>query len=136
MGKRRRQTFSELLQAERERPARTDGPRLPPGRHDDVLVLVGGERWVLVAEGIDPAAAQRLVRAGSQVAFDPCGCGGACGIEVLGADVVDALADADLPQVSGDPRYPGSLFQWAAEDDPSRALVLASGRVTWGHALA
>jgi hypothetical protein len=55
---------------------------------------------------------------------------------VLGADVVDALADADLPQVSGDPRYPGSLSQWAAENDPSRALVLASGRVTWGHALA
>lgn len=135
MAKRRRQTFSELVQAERERPARRPD-RLPPGRHGGVLVLRGGERWVLVTEDLDGPAAQVLVEAGGQVAFDPCGCGGACGIEVLGNDLAGALAASGPPEVSVDPRHPGSLSYWIAELDPSRALVLASGRVTWGRALA
>jgi hypothetical protein len=91
---------------------------------------------MLVAESIEPAVATRLVAAGTNLAHDPCGCGGTCGIELLDLAIVRNLPKVGAPTISTDPRHPGSLSHWCAEDDPSLALVLASGRVMWGRSLA
>jgi hypothetical protein len=131
-----RPTFADIVRSERERPARTREPRLHPGRHGDLLVTADHRRWALVTEDLAPSDAVRLVHDGSLLAFDPCGCGGACGIEIIDPSTIADLDRAGPPTVSSDPRHPGSLSHWTSQEEPGTALVLAAGRVSWGRALA
>jgi len=130
---RRRESFAEIVREERARPPRPDRTRLPPGRHDDLLVL-DGRRYTLITEPLEAAQARTLVRNGAQLAFDPCGCGGRCGIQILHEH---ALArQHGNPTIGQGPNHPGSLSSWAAVEPPETTLVLASGHVSWGQALA
>ena len=135
-GRGRGTTFADLVRAEQSRPARPDRRRLPPGRHGDLLVDAAHRRSTLVDAHLDAPRAGALVRGGATVAFDPCGCGGACGISTLEPDRLARLTSAGDPIVSDDRRHPGELSSWVAEDDRSTLLVLASGRVVWGRNLA
>jgi hypothetical protein len=128
--------FDEIVKSVVEQPTTHKHRRLPPGRHGDLLVTRDQKRWMLVAEPIEPAVANHLVAAGACLAHDPCGCGGACGLELLDLAIVRDLPKVGVPSISTDPRHPGSISHWSAEDDPRLALVLASGRVAWGRSLA
>lgn len=136
MARKRQQTFADIVRSEVDKPSRSTAPRLPPGRHGHVLVTSDRKRWSLVADDIGPDEAARLVRKGGAVAVDPCGCGGACGLDILDSAITADLAHAAPPKVSTDLRYPGSLSHWISDDEAALTLVLASGRVSWGRALA
>lgn len=136
MKKHQKTSFAEIVQSASEKPDRQNRRRLPPGRHDKLLVTRDQRRWTLVAESIDPDVAPHLVAAGASLAHDPCGCGGTCGIELIDSKVTRQLPQVGSPEVSHDPRHPGLLSHWAAEDKPTDTLVLASGRVIWGNALS
>lgn len=136
MARKRQQTFADIVRSGVDKPARSTAPRLPPRRHDQVLVTSDRRRWVLVADAIGPDDAARLARKGGAVAVDLCGCGGACGLDMLDSDTRADLAHAAPPTVSTDLRYPGSLSHWISGDEAALTLVLASGRVSWGRALA
>lgn len=136
MKKHQKTSFAEIVQSTLERPNRQNPRRLPPGRHDNLLVTRDQRRWTLVAESIDPDAALHLVAAGAFLAHDPCGCGGTCGIELIDSRIARQLPQAGSPVISHDPRHSGLLSHWAAQDEPEDILVLASGRVIWGNALS
>jgi hypothetical protein len=135
MAIRRKPTFADIVRSAIDNPKAPDTRRLPPGRHNDVLVTANQRRWSLVVDNISHAEAQSLLGEGAALAFDPCGCGGACGLDLLPADVTAGLIDAKPPTTSSDPRYPGTMSHWTAADDPTTSLILASGRVVWGRAL-
>ncbi len=114
---------------------RPDRTRLSPGRHDDLLVL-DGRRYTLITEPLEAAQARTLVRHGAQLAFDPCGCGGRCGIQILHEDALAGLRQHGNPTIGQGPNHPGSLSTWTTVEPPETTLVLASGHVIWGQALA
>lgn len=132
---RRRKSFAEIVREERARPPRPDRTRVPPGRHDDLLVL-DGRRYTLITEPLEAARARTLVRDGAQLAFDPCGCGGRCGIQILHEHALAGSRQHGNPTIGQGPNHPGSLSSWAAVEPPETTLVLASGHVIWGRALA
>lgn len=136
MKKHQTTSFAEIVRSAIEKPDRRNRRRLPPGRHDQLLVTRDQRRWTLVAESIDQDAALHLIAAGAFLAHDPCGCGGTCGIEIIDSKITRQLPQAGSPEVSNDPRHPGLLSHWAAEDKPEDTLVLASGRAIWGNALS
>ncbi len=136
MKKRQKTSFADIVQSVADKPAGKVQPRLPPGRHRNLLVTRDLKRWTLAAESVDPDVATRLVTDGAFLAHDACGCGGTCGVELLDPAIAHELPKIGRPEISTDPRHPGALSHWIAEDDPAVALVLASGRVTWGRALA
>jgi len=136
MKKHQKTSFTEIVQSAIDKPDRQKLRRLPPGRYENHLVMRDQSQWTIAAEAIDPVAAQHLVAAGAFLAHDPCGCGGTCGIELLSAGIAKQLSKIGSPEISNDPRHPGSLSYWTSDGDPTVALVLASGRVTWGHSLA
>ena len=136
MKKKQKTSFAEMVLAVADNPARPAQPRLHPGRHDSLLLTRDLKRWTLVEDPVDPDVATRLVAGGAFLAHDACGCGGTCGIELLDPAITHRLPEIGRPEISTDPRHPGELSHWIAEEDPTVALVLASGRVTWGRALA
>ena len=136
MKKRQKTSFANIVQAVVDTPTTRTQHRLPPGRHGNLLVTRDRQRWILAAESVEPEVARRLVATGALLAHDACGCGGTCGIELLDSEIALELPEVGSPEISTDPRHPGWLSHWTSEDDPTVALVLASGRVTWGRALA
>jgi hypothetical protein len=135
MKKKQKTSFAEMVQSAADSPARQRQPRLHPGRHESLLLTRDLKRWKLVEEPVDPDLATRLVADGAFLAHDACGCGGTCGIELIDTAISRELPEIGRPEISTDPRHPGALSYWIAEEDPKVALVLASGRVRWGRAL-
>lgn len=129
-----RQSFAEIVREVHTAPpaaiAEPTGPDLSSGRAKDP----GGHIWEKVAGGTSATRAFALASAGGVVAWDPCGCGGYCGITWYDRDDVARLVAAGKPHVRNNKRYRGSLSEWATTD--GRRLVLAEAEVRWGHLLA
>lgn len=88
-----------------------------------------GVRWVQTNDSISAGQAHALVEQGARGAWDPCGCGGYCGVTWFSPDQVSRLLAAGSPLVRSTKRRRGSLSEWATED--GRVLVVAEDAVRW-----
>lgn len=132
--KRRGPTVAEVVQAVRDAP-RAPPPEPPRGQLSgrDQLVDLQGRRHERVCASIGPAAALERAAAGAQVVWDPCGCGGYCGLRWFHAGEVARMVAAGRPSVHRkDPV--AHLSAWAADDGSEVLLAVAS--VRWGGLLA
>lgn len=99
---------------------------------DDFLRGRDGVGWTRVGDVLDPTQAQRLVQDGAVVAWDPCGCGGACGLTWLDNAACERLARS-APQVRPSKRYAGAVTQW--RNERGGTLLLVQGGIRWGEDL-
>lgn len=125
-----RKSFADEVKELRQRPKAV--PVELPLRLDlsaDRFPGPGGVIWDRVGDLLDPTAARRLVREGALVAWDPCGCGGACGLTWLDDEARRRLSD-NTPEVRPSKRYEGALVRW--QDANGRDLLVVRGPIQWG----
>jgi hypothetical protein len=116
-------TFADIVREVDEQP-------LVPTPDYSGVVDRNGRRWHRHLAEISPARALELAKAGAQVAWDPCGCGGYCGFDWYGADQVARMVASGTPKVRHSKRRTGSISQWATAD--GGVLVVAESAVQWG----
>lgn len=92
-----------------------------------------GPIWSYVSN-ISAPRALALADSGAVVAWDPCGCGGYCGITWYTPDDVRRLVAAGPPRVKNNKRWNGRLSEW--HEPAGGRLVLAEDAVIWGHLLS
>jgi hypothetical protein len=92
-----------------------------------------GVIWQRVGDVLDPVVARDMIRAGALVAWDPCGCGGDCGLTWLD-DVVRGRLAAALPDVRPSKRYSGAITSWRDKD--GHELLVVQWPVQWRDELS
>jgi hypothetical protein len=133
-GRQPKQTFADIVRDVEEHPAvvkDATGPDLSSGRAKGP----DGRVWNRVADTISEERALELAEAGAAVAYDPCGCGGYCGLDWFTPEQVAALAAGGPPTVKNTKRRSGHLSEWAT-DDGTEHLVLGEDNVRWGELMA
>ncbi|KQY42851.1 hypothetical protein [Cellulomonas sp. Root137] len=132
---RRQPSFSEIVDAVKATPAATPPESDRPGvRADGQIIDPLGRAYTETARDISSAAAHDAAAAGAQVAWDPCGCGGYCGLRWF--DVVDVarMVVAGRPNIRRTKKAYGSISEYRGED--GRVLLLVEADVRWGDFLA
>jgi len=126
-------SFADIVREAREAPPppppRT-GPQLWTGRVQDK----SGRIWTCVDDEITASRAFVLAADGAAVAWDPCGCGGYCGITWFGPDDVQRMVNAGPPIVARKKHRSGNLSEWATDD--GQRLVVAENDVEWAGLLS
>lgn len=136
--KQRGPTFAEIVQEptySEVTPA--PGTRVPlEGAIDAQGVFrdLTGHPLDLASEEINADAAQHLVKAGAQVAFEGCGCAGGYGCQPLWVadDDLAALALGAPPRHVRTYEAPTWFDVWS---NPDVTVVFAHGDVEWGNAI-
>ncbi|MFP5348117.1 MAG: hypothetical protein ACLGIA_13960 [Actinomycetes bacterium] len=130
MGKKpQHETFAELVKALDRQEVSSTKPRRPGLYGRDQLVDREGHTYTRVA-AVSAEQAQELAKAGARVVYDPCGCGGYCGMTWFDRESVQRLAAAG-PPVMG--RKRGWISHWRAEG--GEAYLLVEDDVRWGDLL-
>lgn len=93
-----------------------------------------GARLSCVETDVDEERAAALVRAGAEVAFESCGCGGGGGCKPIwpGGTAIETLAAAALPRVHVHAAAPTWIDVWAGD---GVTAVFCHGDITWGSVL-
>ena len=132
---RRQPSFSEIVDAVKSSPQGVPPVPTEPGVYPDGIVLApGGRRYVVAATDISPADAWADAAAGAIAAWDPCGCGGYCGLTWFDEADVAGMAAAGRPTIRRTKRAHGSISEYRSDD--GRILLLVEGDVRWGEFFA
>ncbi|WP_421732449.1 hypothetical protein [Cellulomonas sp.] len=133
--RRRQPSFSEIVDAVKATPATPDPGADKPGVHaDGTVVAPGGRAYTVAAHDISSAAAFDAAAAGAQVAWDPCGCNGYCGLTWFDEAEVARMVAEGRPQIRRTKKAYGSIAEYRSED--GRVLLLVEESVRWGDFLA
>lgn len=134
--RRQRQTMAEIVDE-----LRSQRPDSVVGMAEDAtevggLVGPGGAVFVKVKHDLSPDQAVLAVAAGALVAWDPCGCGGYCGLDWLNAGRRQALMRAERPRIGRRPKKGqwGTVSLWRSVSEIE--LLLVEAYVRWGAELA
>lgn len=90
-------------------------------------------RWHHLRDGVAAAEALSMAAAGAAVAWDPCSCGGYCGMRWYTRRDVEQMVCAGEPVVRVSKRHRGGISEWVTDD--GQRLVVAEDAVTWGDLL-
>ncbi|MBW3615160.1 MAG: hypothetical protein KY439_07630 [Actinobacteria bacterium] len=129
-------TFNEIVKEVREvsheRVVVRRGAGFYPNERGEVaLVDDDGRSYRLTSAEVTPVEALELARSGAGIVWDPCGCGGGCGMTWLSKDEVDAAVAAGAPKIVRKPgRHIGNISSWTSED--GAVYLLAEDKVVWG----
>lgn len=136
MVKQRRQpSFREIVDAVKSSPSATSPEPTEAGVHPGGTVLApGGRRYVKAASDISSADAWVAATAGALVAWDPCGCGGYCGLAWFGEHDVAQMVASGRPDIRHTKRARGSISEYRS--DGGRLLLLVEEDVRWGGLFA
>ncbi|MGY4643674.1 hypothetical protein [Cellulomonas sp. URHB0016] len=133
--RRRQPSFRDIVDAVKATPAATSSEPDEPGLYTDGrLVAPGGHLYTRAAGEISSADAFHAAAAGAQVAWDPCGCGGYCGLRWFDEADVAAMVALGRPNIRRTKKSRGSISEYRSED--GRGLLLMEGDVRWGDFLA
>jgi len=133
----KRKSFVDIV-ADVKREAAAALPVQPPVGFtiEGDIVSPDGRRFAgdLAVDIDESRAAEVVAEPGTIVVYDPCGCGGYCGLDWFHGEQVDRLRAAGLPAVRGRRKH-GSwrMTEWRSDDGV--ALLLIDGRVSWGGLL-
>jgi hypothetical protein len=89
--------------------------------------------YELVTDELSPEDASALVRRGVNVVYDPCGCGGYCGLDWLSADELTGLAKAAPPVLRPNRHGIAALELWQSR--AGKQLIVTAVDVYWGDVL-
>lgn len=128
-----RQTFADIVRDVESSPSEDAEPRTPGFYDDDVFVDAEGRRYELVDESVGASRAYDAAKGGARVVWDPCGCGGACGMEWFSDDQVARMVATGPPEIRKTKRKRGSISEW--RDDQGQSLLIAEDAVRWGDLL-
>ncbi|MCC2317917.1 hypothetical protein [Cellulomonas chengniuliangii] len=132
---RRKPSFSEIVDAVRATPAAPASDSGQPGIYaDGKVVAPGGRAYTKIASDISSAAAFEAAAEGAQVVWDPCGCGGYCGLTWFGEADVARMVASGRPNIRQTKKARGSIAEYRSED--RRVLLLVEDAVRWGDLLA
>jgi hypothetical protein len=99
------------------------------------LVDESGHVYRQASPHLASSEAQDLALAGAGVVWDPCGCGGGCGMTWLSREDVKAAVASGPPKiVYKPPRHIGAVSKWVS--DNGHVYLLAEEQVLWGDRLA
>lgn len=134
MGRQPRKSFADEVRELRQqpRPRPVDVP-MHLDFSADRFRGPGGVIWERIGDVLEPSVARQLVLDGALVAWDPCGCGGGCGLTWLDDDARQRLGQA-TPDVRPSKRYEGALVRWQNAED--RNLLVVQWPVQWGDEFA
>lgn len=128
-----RKSFADIVREVESTPKPTDPPHRP-GRYTDAFVDKDDRQYELVNEDISEGRALEAAQAGARVVWDPCGCGGYCGMEWYTAEDVQSMVNSGQPSIGRTKRHRGRISEWRSMEGST--LLLAEDGVIWGNALA
>ncbi|QCR44112.1 hypothetical protein C1N91_11855 [Curtobacterium sp. SGAir0471] len=98
------------------------------------LFTPAGARLTRRKTDISVETAAELVRAGAELAYEVCGCGGGGPCKPVWPEraAIAVLAKSSLPSVSARPTAPTWMDVWAGD---GVTAVFCHGDITWGSAL-
>jgi hypothetical protein len=132
---RRQPSFSEILAEVKATPAAPVSDSEQPGIHaDGKVVAPDGRAYAKTASDISSAAAFEAAAEGAQVAWDPCGCGGYCGLNWFDEADVARMVALGRPNIRRTKKAHCSIAEYRSED--GRVLLLVEEDVRWGDFLA
>lgn len=129
-------TFNEIVKEVREVSHEGAvvgrGPGLYPDERGEVeLVDSDGRSYRLTSAEVTALEALQLARSGAGIVWDPCGCGGGCGMTWLSKEEVNAAEAAGPPRIVRKPgRHIGNISSWSTEH--GEVYLLAEDKVVWG----
>ena len=106
----------------------------PGFQADGSVVAPDGRTYRSSARDISAADAFTAAAAGARVAWDPCGCGGYCGLTWFDEADVARMVTAGRPQIRRTKKARGAISEYRS--DHGRVLLLAEEAVRWGSFLA
>jgi len=131
----RQPSFSEIVDAVKSSPRVVAPEPTEPGVYPDGSVLApGGRRYLRVAIDISPDGAWTAASAGAIAAWDPCGCGGYCGLTWFDESDLAGMAVSGRPTIRRTKRAYGSISEYRSDD--GRPLLFVEGDVRWGDFFA
>lgn len=101
---------------------------------DDEFIDQEGRKYALVQGEVSEDRAYEAAKAGATVVWDPCGCGGACGLDWYSREDVARMVAWGPPDIRSKRRRRGSISEWQSED--GHVLLLAEDSVRWADLLA
>lgn len=108
-----------------------DGAQPPVGSeagiHGEVLTDGSGRSFTCAEEALSNRRVWEAARAGAEVAVDPCGCGGDCGLIWLNGEDVRDLVRAGPPTHN---RKRAEFSLWRAVDGVT--CLVGVGDIRWG----
>ncbi|ROS21803.1 hypothetical protein [Cellulomonas sp. PhB150] len=136
MGKQRRQpSFSEIVDAVKSSPQVVPPEPTEPGIYPDGTVLAPDRRrYVMATTDISSDYARAAGAGGAIAAWDPCGCGGFCGLTWFDEADVARMAASGRPTIRRTKRAHGSISEYRSDD--GRIVLLVEGDVRWGEFFA
>ncbi len=100
MAKRRsQQSFADIVREVQSAPEPPE-PERAPGLYVDEFVDRDNRHYVLVNEDVSEDGAFEAAETGALVVWDPCGCGGHCGMQWFTADDVRRMTASGKPTIS------------------------------------
>lgn len=126
-----RKSFADIVREVQSTPKPTEHRR--PGLYRNEFLDRDDRHYELVGKDVSERRALIAAQSGAQVVWDPCGCGGYCGLEWYTADDVRRMVSSGQPSISRRKNHQGRISEWYSGD--GLTLLLAENWVTWGDAL-
>lgn len=135
VSQRREPSFRAIVEAVKATPQVAPPDRVQPGIDaDGTVVAPGGRTYRRTARDISAADAFTAAAAGAQLAWDPCGCGGYCGLTWFDEATVARMVVAGRPHIRRTKNGRGAISTYRSDD--GHILLLAEDTVRWGSYLA